>query len=358
MAQQLKFSKVIHTISRQLIYALLFASCVTPVDIKTTRIGGRLAISGQISTIKDQNIIELGRTADESRIPFPLSGASIKLLDNSGQAYIFTEGIYRPGVYTLSQFSGIPGKTYHIQINISSSEVYESAFEQMAQSVGKVSTRYEAKYEEFIDSEGTLLTQPFLKVYANAELPPNNYIKWNVWEDFLLSPTDFPDPFGYTPPPCFISQNADPQRVTLFNGVELKASSTSNLLLSSRLFDYSFFERHYFTTYQSSMTKEAYEYWRQLNILANQTGSIFDTPPAEITGNIHNVNDPTEKVYGYFQAVNQTFDRFYTLKEDLPFRSTWTTCTYADERNYSTYPPRCLECLTVRNSTYNRPTWF
>ncbi len=358
MPQQLKFSKVIHNTSKQLIYALLFASCLTPVDIKTTRIGGRLVISGQISTIKDQNIIELGRTADESRLPYPLSGASIILLDNSGQSHFYTEDISRPGMYLLSQFSGITGKTYHLQVKIPSGEVYESQLEKMALSVGKVSTRYEAKYEEFIDSEGTLLNQPFLKVYANAELPASNYIKWNVWEDFILSPTDFPDPFGFTPPSCFISQNADPQRITLFNGVELKASSTSNLLLSSRLVDYSFYERHYFTTYQSSMTKEAYEYWRQLNILANQTGSIFDAPPAEITGNIYNVNDPNEKVYGYFQAVNQTFDRFYILNGELPFQITWTTCTYLDYRNYSSYPRRCLECLTVRNSTYNRPIWF
>jgi hypothetical protein len=120
--------------------------------------------------------------------------------------------------------------------------------------------------------------------------------------------------------------------------------------------DYSFHEKHYFTTYQSSITKEAHEYWRKVDILANQTGSIFDTPPAEIKGNVINVKDTQEKVYGYFQAANQTQDRFYLLPSDFPFPLLMKSCTY--DLSIIEYPSRCLDCLSVRNSSYNRPDWF
>ncbi len=90
-------------------------------------------------------------------------------------------------------------------------------------------------------------------------------------------------------------------------------------MVVSRLVDWSFYEKHYFTLYQSAMTRDAIEYWRKVDILANQVGSIFDTPPAEINGNIKNLNNQDEKVYGYFQTVNETYHRFTLYKEDLPF---------------------------------------
>jgi len=346
-----------HNFSIPLLCGWLFASCLTPVDIRTEQIGNKLVVSGQISSIEDQNIIQLGRTATTERLPVPLSGGSITLFDDLGNTYSYKEDLSTPGTYILTGGPGIPGRTYHIQIVLSTAEVYESKPEKMADTAGNISTHYEIAREEFTDAEGTVSTQPFAKIYANAGLLANHYFKWHVEEVYLLSPTDFPDPFGTTPPPCFIIQNADPQRITLYNGTELSASSIHNLLVASRIMDYSFWERHYFTTYQSSLTKAAFEYWDKINILANQTGSIFDTPPAQIKGNIFNVNDPSETVFGYFQAVNQTFDRFYMLNSDLPFPLLWSTCTF-DNRDYLLYPQRCLACLSVRNSSYNRPNWF
>jgi hypothetical protein len=183
-------------------------------------------------------------------------------------------------------------------------------------------------------------------------------LKWRVEEAFLLSPTDFPDPFGSIPPPCFVVQNADPQRIVLFNGSEVSTTSINNLLVASRLIDWSFLERHYFTIYQSSITKDAYDYWRKVNIVANQVGTIFDTPPAAIVGNIVSEGNPNEKTLGYFQATNQTLNRFFILPQDLPFPLSVKTCTF--DGNYSSleYPARCIDCTSLRNSSYTRPDWF
>jgi hypothetical protein len=238
-------------------------------------------------------------------------------------------------------------------------DTYESAPEKMPPAAGEIETRYEFAREEYSDLEGIISTQLFIKIYLNATLPTETipYVKWNSLEDYILSPTDFPDIFGYVPPPCFIAQNADPQRIILFNGEEVKATTVENTLVTSRLVDWSFFEKHYFTIYQSALTKEAYEYWRKVNILANQVGSIFDTPPAEIKGNLFNIDDPSEKIYGYFQATHETSNRFYLLERDLPDPLLVPDCQY-DNRNLDRYPSRCLDCLSVRNSSYNRPVWF
>jgi hypothetical protein len=143
----------------------------------------------------------------------------------------------------------------------------------------------------------------------------------------------------------------------LFNSEDVKAEVLEKFLVASRIIDWSILERHYFTIYQSSLTPEAYEYWRKVNVVANQVGSIFDTPPAEITGNVRNVNQPSETVLGYVQASNQIFDRMFLTPSSLPFPLLMSTCAY-DNRNLQDYPTRCIDCTSVRNSSYRRPSWF
>jgi hypothetical protein len=339
-------------------WVLLLAGCLSPIDFPAENLGGKLVVSGQISPLKEQNIIQVGLTADTKRLPFPVSGAQITLFDDAGGVYSYVENPNKVGYYILPDVEGVPGRTYHIVVTTPEGNVYQSVEEKMPMQAGQLATTYEILFEDFTDGEGTISNEPFIKIYANAIVPTTeepSFLKWSVDEVFKLTPTDFPDPFGSVPPSCYIVQNADPQRIALFNGAEVKARSIDNLLVTSRLINWTFVERHYFTTTQSSLTEEAYDYWRKVNILANQVGSIFDTPPAEITGNMYNVNDPSEKVLGYFQAANQTYDRFFILPFNLPFFLS-NECTFDtwDEQ----YPPRCLNCLGVANSSYEMPEWF
>src|SRR6185295_6451604 len=138
-----------HDFSIPLICTWLLASCLTPVDIHTGQIGNKLVVSGQVSSIEDQNSIQLGRTASTARLPIPLSGGSITLLDDLGTTYSYHEDLSNPGTYILTGVSGIPGRTYHIQIVLSAGEVYESRPEKMTDSAGKISTHYEIAREEY-----------------------------------------------------------------------------------------------------------------------------------------------------------------------------------------------------------------
>jgi hypothetical protein len=343
----------------RIVFALLVSGCLSPIEIDTIKRGGTLTVEGQVSTIADQNYVKLGNTAETERLPIPLPFATIILLDDLGNSYPYHEDSLNVGSYLLNGFAGIPGRTYHIQVTTPSGETYESIPETIPFQSGEVVTSYEIIQEGYTDFEGAVSTESFVKIRCNATLPTSEeptYLRWSIQEDFLFSPTDFPDPFGVIPPPCFISQNADPQAIVLVNGNNVSTPTIENLIIGTRIVDYSFFEKHYFTTYQSAITKEAHEYWRQVDILANQTGSIFDTPPAEIKGNIFNVDDPNEKVFGFFQAANQTYDRFFMLPEDIPFPIQMESCTYVWYK--AEYPNRCLDCLSVRNSSYRRPDWF
>ena len=343
----------------KLVWLLLLSGCLTPISVETENIGGTLVVSGQISPLADQNIVQLGRTAITERLPLPLSGATVRLHDDEGATYDYTESYFVAGDYLLPDYSGIPGKTYFIEVITPEGEIYQSKPEKMPDAVGTLTTHHEFVREQYVDLEGIVSQEYFIKVYTDSDVSSTEvpvYLKWTCEEAFLLSPTDFPDPFNSIPPPCFVVQNADPQRITLVDGNEINTTSIDNLLVVSRIVDWTFLEKHLFSTYQSSLTKEAYEYWSNVNVLANQVGSIFDTPPAEIIGNVSSVNNPEEKVLGYFQAANQTVHRFGVYPYDLPFQLTVITCTYSGERR--DYPTRCLDCTSLRNSSYRRPDYF
>ncbi len=340
---------------------LVLSSCLTPIDFPVEIKGGTLVVSGQISNLSDQNFVQLGTTAKIAQLPFPVSGATIQLFDDVGNVYLYEEDVQNLGMYYLKNEVGIAGRTYYIQIDLIDGGSYKSLPEKLPEPTLQESVSYTIVKKEFTDKEGAVVMQDYFDLYSNSELLPSNepiYLKWGVEEVFLLSPTDFPDPFGNIPPPCFVIQNADPQRIVLFNGSEVTSTSINNLLVGSRLIDWSFLERHYFTIYQSSITKEAYDYWRKVNIVANQVGTIFDTPPATITGNLISKENPKEKTLGYFQATNQTYNRFFVFPSDLPFPLTVTTCAFTGSFNSLEYPARCIDCTTVRNSSYTRPDWF
>jgi hypothetical protein len=303
----------------------------------------------------------LGTTANVAQLPFPVSGAFIQLFDDVGNVYQYEEDFQKEGNYYLKNVTGVAGRTYYIQINLIGGRIYQSLPEKLPEPAIQESVYYSIVKKEFTDSEGAVVIQDYIDLFSNNRLASTNkptYLKWSVEEAFLLSPTDFPDILGNIPPPCFIIQNADPQRIVLFNGSEVSTTSINDLLVCSRLIDWSFLERHYFTVYQSSLTKDAYDYWRKVNIVANQVGTIFDTPPAAIVGNIVSINDPKEKTLGYFQATNQNFNRFFVLPTDLPFPLTVTTCTFTGNFNSLNYPTRCIDCKSVPNSSYARPDWF
>jgi len=342
------------------LFFFALSSCLTQVDLGTDNIGGRLVISGQISTIADQNIIQVGTTADTERLPFPLSGAWVSVTDEqSEEIHLYSEDPFSPGSYILEDFQGTPGRSYYLTVIAPNGREYRSDSQQIPDDVGTIGATFDFNLEQYTDFEGIVTEQPFMKIYASSVVPSSDspiYLKWQVDEAFLLSPTDFPDPFGSVPPPCFIVQNADPQRIVVLNGEFLNVSNIDNLLVCSRIVDWSFLEKHTFSLVQTSFSKNAFAYWQNVHVLANQVGSIFDTPPAEIKGNILSINLPGEKVYGYFQAVNQVYTRFTTYPNDLPFPVPYNACTYSYTRNE--YPSRCLDCSLVRNSTSRRPVWF
>ena len=69
------------------------------------------------------------------------------------------------------------------------------------------------------------------------------------------------------------------------------------------------FGDHFVDISQTSLTREAYQFWQRYNEQLTRTGSILDPLPASIRGNVYNETDPDDFALGYFFASSITHRR-------------------------------------------------
>jgi hypothetical protein len=341
-------------------------ACVEQIDFPVERTGGQLVVDGGITDSEEAQFVKLSFTAESDRVPVPVEDAQVKIFDDLGQSEDYFHDGETPGTYALygNVVQGRIGRTYYLQVILSDGRVYRSAPEKMpSHPVSMESIDYDFSIQEKV-SETSIISQDLhIDVFMDVDLSEaidqdqEVFLRWDVEEVFLLTPTDFPDPFGNVPPPCYVYVYTSATDLRLFDGSENRSTRLNDLQVASRAIDFSFREKHYFSVYQKSLTQEAFQYWRKVDALLSNNGNIFDTPPAPLPGNMYNVNDPEEEVLGYFEAASQRVIRFKTYREDIPLDQI-LECQYSPAKFYSQYPDYCLDCLTIRNSTYRRPDFF
>ena len=353
-----------------IILVFVCTACVERIQFDIIRGGGQVIINGGISDETGRQEIQLGLTSFAARIPDPIEGAQITIFDDQGnsEAYVPDASSERRGWYYLpgSTVQGVPGRTYHLEIQLPDGRAYRSIPEKMPEQPGAMTAiNYELSIEEEVSESIVVTEEMYINVFIDADLRQEHaepyFIRWDVEEVYLLTPTDFPDPFGNVPPPCYVYVYTNAGDVKLFDGREQQQVLLENFPVARQLVGIEFREKHYFSVIQRSISQEAYEYWRKVDQLLSNGGNIFDTPPAPIPGNIYNVNDPEEEVLGYFEASSSSVVRFRTFPSDFPRDDLQILdCLYTEEKGFrrDRYPNYCLDCLSVRNSTHVRPDFF
>ncbi len=344
-----------------LLQSFLVNSCIEVIDFDTGRTGGILVIDGTISNAEPPYTLRLRETAPTERITLPVSGAVVTIFDNLGQSETYQEDA--DGAYLLwgQTVRGIPGNTYHIRVELPDGEVYESEPE----TIPRTETRLDSLYFDFerkndLNEIGNVISYWVVNAYVDATINPlpgeNAFFRWDVEEVYLLTPTDFPDPFGVVPPPCFVYVYPSGKDFQLLDGRENQPSKINGLKVATQVLDHRFTEKHYFTVNQVGLSEKAFVYWDKISQTVANVGSIFDTPPAAIKGNLSNVRNKDEVVLGYFGATSTTLIRKFLLASDLPI-PVIDECEFTPW-HFGDYPGRCLDCLSVPSATYKRPDFF
>lgn len=335
-----------YTITISIVLCIITVGCVEIIEFETEREGNRLIVDGQITNTSGPHHLRLSLTADNERVPMPFSAAKVTIFNDLGQQEDFREP--EQGSYMLEGniVKGEAGRTYYIEIELHDGTVYRSEPETMPSATAKDSSYYEIVKEEEVSEYGVVIEERLVRIYIDSDIPQiegSLYLRWNV-EEVFSNTTIIPGPAGWQIIYCYIYGYPNAQNIVLFNGEELQNTKIERQLLATREIDYSFLERHYFNVIQYSMTAQAYRYWFHVDQVTNRTGSIFDTPPGLVTGNIYNVKDATEEVLGYFGASLVDTTRFFLTKRDIPF-NIGSRCN-------------CTTCLQIPGSTLEGPEYF
>lgn len=340
---------------------IVIFGCTEAIEFDTDGVGRQIFIYGSINNTDLPQRVEVRSTTSLINRSNPVDGAVVLLKNNIGGTGTYRQII--PGLYQLnpSTISIFPGLNYWIEVTLLNGTTYQSFPETMPLSVASDSLTFNFERQTRLSAEGVEIEDNFINISASTELVQNNdpiYLRWNVTETFVMFPTDFPDPFNSLPAPFYVTQQPDPQRINLFNGEGFRGDRLSQRILANKEIDFTFLAKHFFTVSVASTTREAYDFWNQIDIVSNSAGSIFDIPPAKVVGNIFNVENRSEEVLGYFEANTVSTKRFKLFIDDIEFSVPATPCTYDPARpQVADYPSFCTQC-TLPECTTIRPSFF
>ncbi|MCE7992175.1 MAG: DUF4249 domain-containing protein [Roseivirga sp.] len=359
---------------------LLFVAlaCSQVIDLETNETGGQVVIFGRVTNGTSFNQIAVARTGNLGQAPIPLSGAIVRIISENGQEQLMHELPREPGIYKPEQsdFKGTVGVGYRLEVEVLG-QVYGTSLQVMPEVIGEDRLDWELVEEEDISETGTTTTDHVIKVYGQTsfrELPDEFYVRWGIEESYtvfglVLPRSHFP---RYTPEQCYIINDLSEQETFLLDGTKIRSLELGRQLFATRPIDRSFGVKHYFNLIHSAINKETYDYWSKINDLTTRVGSIFDTPPAPVPGNIKS-NDPEEEVLGFFEVVSIDTARIFMTNNDI--RVFWDDpCELNGEEwlPVFTVPFECVICLIeekiveetcvfcskLPNSTLTRPSYF
>ena len=294
-----------------LLYALLM-SCITPYQPENRSLGTlALVVDGYITDQPGPHQVRLSRTADfnTSTLQLVEEGASVYVEDDGGgkQAFSYiTQGIYR----TPATFRGEAGRTYTLHITLANGLSYQSKPELL-----RASPPIDRVYDEYTERaiEGTGLVEKGFNVSIDTKdaATPGDYYRWN-WVHFepvrycgIRSVTTGTTTVRYGYGCCQKCWD-----IVRCSGVNC-LNATSDELINGRAISGQFIMRapfasntgYYLEIEQLSISRAAYAYYQLLENLTKNNGGIFDAAPATLRGNIVPLNDPAERVFGFFSAA-------------------------------------------------------
>jgi hypothetical protein len=305
-----------------------------------------LVVDGIINS-QGVTTIVLSRTYDIAAKTAPPveTGATLYVEDEAAARYTLRESTTK-GTYTSASLTLSPAKKYRLHIRTIGGKEYASNY-------------VAVKNTPPIDNISWQAATSGLNIYVNSHDDANDthYYRWSYEETWEIRPLLVPSveylnrrmqdirvPY---PQSCWITEKS--ANIILGNTTSLGRDVVSDQLLrsfsttSDRLYNkYSILVRQY------AQTKEEYEYWSLLKKNTENIGTLFDPLPAQLTGNVHCLNDDTELALGYVGASSVQEKRIFISRGQLP--PAWRLLTGYE----SCVPPDTVKLSNVDN-TFSNP---
>lgn len=334
----------------------LSVACVEEIDLNIDTDQTSIVIDGLIGdelqkySIKVNNSAVLGVGTDN--ILTPISGASVAVVDDSGQVYSFIEDMEKVGTYK-AVMKGEVGRSYRVEVELPDGTMIDSNPERILSKVAVDSLSFDVTSSGEINSSGNFVTIDYVNVKLTTTIADNDrpFLRWRAFGVYEFQEKY---PMAFNPRKCYVNDNIDINNIQIFDGT---------LLNGVTLFDQEIFRtplnRRFNVLYAASVvqyriSESEYDYWANVNDLINIDGTLFDPPPATIRGNLNNLTNPDNIIQGYFSVVSQSTNRLFIDVSKLGYFAE-SECTF---QSFRPNPPECSDCTTIQNSSLNKPDYW
>lgn len=311
-----------------ILFVVTFCTCIDPYKPSLSGVDKFLVVEGQVTNEMVPYEIKLSRTiAVENSVPEKVTDAVVTITDETGKKISlknFGNGSY---MTSISDITGTVGKTYTLNIITPDGNEYQSEPCTMLP-VPEIDNIYYSKDQEFSNNQSEIHDGIRIFLDSKASDEHNMYFRWafdETWKFRLPNPKKYNYINDTTIIPVkavkeFCWKNSGSSEILTSSMEQVQSGLVKKLPLtfispdlSDRLsIEYSILVKQY------SISKKEYDFWENLKKVNESGGDIFASLPFPVISNISNINNPSERVLGYFKVSAVTQKRkFITFTELL-----------------------------------------
>lgn len=308
------------------IISIVFHGCIDPYSPTLSDYLNTLVVDATITNEPGPYIVKLSKSSTVYDPEFnPVSGARIVISDDLGNDETLTE--IEPGVYStiFSGIQGIVGRRYSILIE-TEGKIYQSPFEELREPVTIDSVYPKVEYRGGL--EGLQFYVDTKDVKENSK----NFL-WTLNETYKYEADDYPLEMVFVNKDSIYEPSYEYQELikTCWKTdkiFQIFTNSAKNIsepqILNFPLIYVDTESKKLYLKYsllvnQYSISEDAYRYWNEIKEQNAESGSFYTKQPFQVIGNIVNVNDPDEVIFGYFTVAGLSSKRIFVDKPDLNF---------------------------------------
>lgn len=309
---------------------LVGASCVSPFepDYKGDEVD-LLVVDGSLIKGLDTQVITISRSSSITQSEYqPVVNCQVKIRDDVGNEFIFTEE--SQGKYTARIEDALLNydNRYKLVFSTPSGEDYESGYQTLLRTA-PVDSIYRSKELSYNTASESYVNG--LQFYLDLNAPDDaaRYYRWQIEETWEIRAwykiyglydgnTITLDIHGWPSDSLYYCWNTRmASGIYTYSTNNLSHNILKKVPLHFKPYDSPELTIKYCATVrQFALNEDAYNYWHQKEIELNESGQIYTTQPNQVKSNITNINNPDEKVLGFFWASSCTIKHAF---EENPF---------------------------------------
>tara|TARA_R110002073_G_scaffold108336_1_gene243308 strand:+ start:18118 stop:19287 length:1170 start_codon:yes stop_codon:yes gene_type:complete len=359
--------KITHSILLLFIVSIT-NSCVEEFNAATVEFEDAIVIEATITNEFKYQKILLSRTHKlEKNNPSPESDATIKITSGSNNTYTFHET--EPGIYMSDiQFNAQPSSNYQLSVTASSGEEYTSQPTELTSNTSVIENVYAIRETSEDGVDG-------ITIYVDSFdlINSSRYYGFEFEETYqIIAPRWVPNEYVYipatltTPETAVLVPRTQEERVCFATiNSQGRLTTNTNLLSEDRiskfpikfipLDDIRISSRYSILLKQHTQSAESYNFYETLNNLSSSESLLSQNQPGFLAGNIFSINNPNEKVLGFFEVSSVKQKRAFFNRSDYTnvfFWDAWYCKPFELDSNLNPFEAPFISLIRNKRISY------